>query len=360
MTTPVTPTALHGSPQYIKPWSVMSPKTRPHRVWPNTDELAAFLAGDLDLPEQQLVDEPRPGEVFGGRFQITQRLGQGGLSTVYQAIDSDSGEVVSVCVPETIKGWVARRLVGLRNMGAGLIQSGRTPKGTFFNVFRYAMGVSLTTYINRSGGKLPLSKALLIVREAAQDLIDRRIEPAHGDLSRSNLVIYENAQGKIQVRFIDAEIGKLHNAGVVAAKKTSQPTIYGKPDYLSPEHAGGDALIDRGSDVYALGILMMILILDRIPFPKIPDNVGNGFNGEVFKALMKRSVGITFEEEVTSEEVAAGIAGEVGQERAQYIAGQIFDLFERMTAFGQEDRHSFPLVVNDLDLILAHMQPQND
>jgi aurora kinase, other len=100
----------------------------------------------------------------------------------------------------------------------------------------------------------------------------------HRDLKPENLLVFKNAEGKIDI--------KLADFGWSNMKDKSRETYCGTPDYLSPEMIKGVSH-DEGIDIWAIGILMFELLVGSAPFTP---GVGGNPGGEAKSQMEKMKV----------------------------------------------------------------------
>lgn len=118
-------------------------------------------------------------------------------------------------------------------------------------------------------GHLPLPEALRLVTDVARGLAAAHAaRVAHGDVKPENVLLTPEGQAKVAdfglARFTGEALGQAE-AGPSWGAATSGPRVWGTPAYMAPERGRG-ALPDARSDVYAIGVLLHELLVDRWPF----------------------------------------------------------------------------------------------
>lgn len=205
------------------------------------------------------------GRLLSGRYRILEVVGQGGMGTVYRALDENLGEEVAIKVlrPEHVdedllrrfrKEWsVARRIVHrnvvrIRDLGE--------EEGIVFLVLDYVAGTSLREVL-RQRGALPPDEALAIARQVAAALGEAHEQGiVHRDVKPANVLLDLDGQ---------AYLSDFGVARSLHTPLTMTGEILGTPDYLSPEQARGES-VDKRSDLYSLGIVLFEMLTGKSPF----------------------------------------------------------------------------------------------
>jgi serine/threonine-protein kinase len=209
------------------------------------------------------------GVEIAGRYKLEERLGAGGMSTVYRALDGVLERQVAVkLLAEHLSeddGFVARfrreALAAAKLVHPNVVQvydSGHDPDAhRHFIVMEYVHGptVGLTM---RERGPLGAAEAVDIVAQACAGLeYAHRHGVIHRDVKPGNLLVNPDA------------VVKLADFGIAKAAEDSRITqigsVVGTAAYLSPERARGDEAT-ASADVYSLGVVMYQLLANRLPY----------------------------------------------------------------------------------------------
>ncbi|MBI2894138.1 MAG: serine/threonine protein kinase [Deltaproteobacteria bacterium] len=225
-----------------------------------------------------VCDEPRDslvGLTIGDRYEVTRRLGRGGMGIVYEARHVLLGKAVAVKVLKTEHGRDEHALVRFQREAQSaasigndhivdVTDFGATPAGEPYIVMELLDGQDLAHLLAKTG-PLPVGRALGIARQLA-----RALEAAHAkgiihrDLKSENVFLVDR-DGKDFVKLLDFGISKIHEAGQ-DPHLTGTGVLLGTPRYMAPEQAKGEPDLDRRVDVYSLGVILYEMVTGRVPF----------------------------------------------------------------------------------------------
>ena len=230
---------------------------------PSKEELASSLTKTIETA----VEELSTGSIFGGRYQIVEELGKGGMGRVYRAIDRTLNEEVAL---KLIKPEIAAdkktlerfhnelklaRKISHRNIGRmyELIEE----RGAHFITMEYVSGQDLRGLI-RQTGQLTVGKAVSIARQICEGLAEaHRLGVVHRDLKPSNIIIDKEGNARI----MDFGIARSLKAKGI----TGDGVMIGTPEYMAPEQVEGKEA-DLRSDIYSLGIILYEMLTGAVPF----------------------------------------------------------------------------------------------
>lgn len=206
------------------------------------------------------------GTLLNGRYEIQERVGKGGMSSVYRAQDKRLGRQVAIKVLKkelAENGEYAEKF--LREARTTAVIASPHVVTTYdisgeeetyrYMVMEYVEGVTLKDYILKKG-KLSNEEAVEIARASADGLSDaHKAGVIHRDIKPQNIVVSQDGRVKI----IDFGIA-LPSTGSRDAED-----VLGSVHYISPEQAM-DGSADRRSDVYSLGATMYEMVTGVPPF----------------------------------------------------------------------------------------------
>jgi serine/threonine-protein kinase PpkA len=202
-------------------------------------------------------------------YKIQKKMGQGGMATVYLAVQESFGRNVALKIMSSELGaddvW-ARRFIHEAKVVAQLSHPNIVPvfdvgtcQGRFYISMELLKGGNLDDKIAKG---ISIAEVVKIIVGVAAGL-DFAGEKGfvHRDIKPDNVMFREDGSPVI----LDFGIVKQMGAGGSADKMTQTGTIVGTTAYMSPEQAMGKEL-DQRSDIYSLGIMMYELLAGRTPF----------------------------------------------------------------------------------------------
>lgn len=221
---------------------------------------------------------PVAGTLIEGKYEILEKIKEGGMGTIYKVRHRllDEVRVVKVMRPQigadeelkrrfTQEAKTATRLKH-PNIGA-ILDFALDSDGMAYIVMEFIDGVNLAELLRASG--LPgVSMTLELGHQALLALgFLHRKNVVHRDVAPDNLMLTHDEEGRALLKLIDLGIAKpLDNT----INLTSTGVFLGKLKYSSPEQLGGLAegeTLDARSDVYSLGVVLYELLTGRLPFP---------------------------------------------------------------------------------------------
>lgn len=213
-----------------------------------------------------------PGAVLGGRVEIAEPLGRGGMGIVYRGRDLLTGEAVAVKV---VQAGSARELDGLHRFlrevqiaasvaHGALVRSIHvdvSEEGRLFQVMELVEGETLASRLARGGPLPPLAAARLgaVLAEGLAAAHEARV--IHLDVKPANVIL---TRAKPGLKLLDFGISALRD--VRAIDPGPDGRILGTPEFMSPEQVSDPSRIDGRADVYALGLVLYRMIAGRMPF----------------------------------------------------------------------------------------------
>ena len=207
------------------------------------------------------------GKILGNRYEITEKIAQGGMSVVYKALDLNLNryDAVKVLKPEFSSNkdildkfkQEANAVAFLSHPNIVNIYNVGSEDQIHYIVMEYVKGKTLKEVI-KAQGILSVEETLNYSYQIA-----RALESAHNsniihrDIKPQNIMLTKD--GLIKVT--DFGIAK-HSDSVTI---TNSGKIIGSAHYFSPEQARGN-MTDGRSDIYSLGIVMYEMVTGQVPF----------------------------------------------------------------------------------------------
>jgi serine/threonine-protein kinase len=219
------------------------------------------------------ANDPYIGLVLSGRYRVLQRLGEGGMSTIYLAEHLTLGRRVALKILSnaSFADAEARFVLEARATSrmshesiVDVIDFGRCEDGTTYFVMEYLRGIDLGQRIATNG---PLSFAVVrnIVLQLCSALGEAHKQGVvHRDLKPQNVFLSTIDGRHDVVKLIDFGVAKMLSPGEVTSI-TARGRILGTPAYVSPEQAECRP-VDARSDIYSLGCLMYEMLTTEVPF----------------------------------------------------------------------------------------------
>jgi serine/threonine protein kinase len=230
----------------------------------------------VGLPDTPDRPEALIGSVLAERYELLRVLGAGGMGAVYEATHRAMGKRLAVKVLAPHLSQDAKLVARFRReaLAASRLDHenvvrvddfGADVSGVFFIAMELVDGRGLGDELRATGPMLPERVARIGVQ------LLRALEAAHAsrvlhrDLKPQNVMLAQKAGRPDVVKVVDFGIAKITVAEPGEAALTLPGTIFGTPEYMSPEQARGETL-DARSDVYSASVVLWHLLLGRSPF----------------------------------------------------------------------------------------------
>jgi tRNA A-37 threonylcarbamoyl transferase component Bud32 len=207
------------------------------------------------------------GITLNSRYRLEERIGAGGMSTVYRAVDETLQRLVAVKVMNREVADDSDQLERFRREAravaqlshpnvVGVIDAGEDG-GHPYIVFEFIEGETLKQRVRRVG-RLPIPEAVAYAIEIARALGAAHARHiVHRDVKPQNVLIDQEGTAKVT----DFGIARsLEEEGL-----TDDGRVLGTTDYVSPEQALGKSVSGQ-SDLYSLGIVLYEMLTGELPF----------------------------------------------------------------------------------------------
>jgi serine/threonine protein kinase len=216
-----------------------------------------MIAKEMDLTGQNLSN-----------YKVIEKLGSGGMATVYKAHELSLNRVVALKVlssrlsddEEYIKRFhrEAQAAAKLNHPNIVQIFAIGESEGTHYFAMEYIKGKSLAD-IRMEKNVIPATEAIAIIKPVAEALGEaHKAGLVHRDVKPSNIMM--DASGRPKVT--DFGIAFVTEA---KTKLTQDGSIIGTPEYLSPEQCEGKK-VDGRSDIYSLGVTLYEILSGQTPY----------------------------------------------------------------------------------------------
>ncbi len=219
------------------------------------------------------VPAPPPAVSVGsclGQFRLVSMLGQGGMGTVYAALDTVLGRRVAIKLisPQHVADEIARKRFFREARAAASVTHPRlvtvhevaSQDSTVFLVLEYLAGGSVADVIRRSG-HLDWRSATRLAIEVCQGLdACHACGIVHRDIKPANILLGDEALSFVKLS--DFGLAKIRDD---ATTMTGSHEVLGTPAFMSPEQCRAEP-VDFRSDVYSLGASYYAMLTGRPPF----------------------------------------------------------------------------------------------
>ncbi len=208
-------------------------------------------------------------QLIGNRYRIKGLIGEGGMASVYAALDEKLDRRVAVKIlhqhlarnPDIRERFLleAKTVSNLDHPNIIKVYdfSGLDSEQLWM-VSEILYGVDLAEYVKRyPKNRLHPVVAILITREVCRALHEaHKINIVHRDIKPENIMLLDSGQ----VKLMDFGIAKVHRA-----KATQTGTFMGSPSYMSPEQIRGSD-VDVRADIYSLSVLFYEIVTGVLPY----------------------------------------------------------------------------------------------
>ena len=208
------------------------------------------------------------GRLLGNRYEILEKIGNGGMAMVYKAKCHVLNRLVAVKIlrdefttdEEFIKRFSieAQAAASITHPNIVSVYDVGREGNLYYIVMELVKGKTLKEIITEEGGPLPWKWSVNIAMQIASALeTAHKNNIVHRDIKPHNIIITEDGIAKVT----DFGIAKAVSNSTITAFGTTIGSVH----YFSPEHARG-GYTDSKSDIYSLGIVMYEMLTGRVPF----------------------------------------------------------------------------------------------
>lgn len=224
-----------------------------------------------------------------GDYLLLKQIGAGGMGVVYQGVQKYLNQIVAIKIlPEQYAKErnavtrFAREMIligGLEHPNIVRALYAGVAEGSYYLVMEYLYGDTVLGLMQRAWERNELSRdfdyrippeaACEIVRQAARGLAYlHNLGMVHRDIKPANLMVQPNAS----VKLLDMGLGKFDISGIEAEQSdgedeeaiTRHGMVIGTSDFMPPEQWDDPLLVDRRTDIYALGCTLYFMLTGQI------------------------------------------------------------------------------------------------
>ena len=208
------------------------------------------------------------GRLLGNRYEIIEKIGSGGMATVYKAKCHVLNRYVAIKIlrdefttdEEFIKRFEveAQSAASITHPNIVSVYDVGVDGNLYYIVMELIKGKTLKEIITEEKGPLPWKWSVNIASQIASALeTAHRNHIIHRDIKPHNIIITEDGVAKVT----DFGIAKAVSNSTITAFGTTIGSVH----YFSPEHARG-GYTDEKSDLYSLGVVMYEMLTGKVPF----------------------------------------------------------------------------------------------
>lgn len=249
---------------YVNNEKVILSHIKPGDIIRAGDTFIAFIN-----EEEKTSTGVRPAVPELAGFELLERISVGGMGAVYKARQKSLDRIVALKILSAHltanEAFVERFRAEARTAGRLIhphivqVHDMGMEAGTYYICLEYMGGGSLTDLL-RQEGKIPLAKALAILRDVARGLdYAEQHGIVHCDIKPDNILLTEDGQAKI------ADLGISRRLVEQSEERERPEAVLGSPHYMAPEQAQGKA-VDQRTDLYALGCTAFRMLAGRTLF----------------------------------------------------------------------------------------------
>ena len=238
-----------------------------------------FTPLQADATLSDVPVDPLIGRVFEGKYRLDERLGGGGMGTVYRATHLliERPVAVKVLSQRFVGDETAQQRFRREARASGRMQHpnavmvndfGATEDGWLYIVMELLEGQTLRDLLVREAPLDPARVVSFMLQTCAAVGAAHDAGLIHRDLKPANIFIEQRPNLAAVVKVLDFGVAKFvveeHDDDYNTL--TQVGAIIGTPRYMSPEQCSGAAPLTPASDVYSLGIILYEMLTGAVPF----------------------------------------------------------------------------------------------
>src|SRR5713101_7934686 len=233
-----------------------------------------FCPDDGIATTPSILGEP----ILDGRYQLEQRLGQGGMGVVFKArhIFLKTPHAIKIILPDLVGNdpklvtrfrQEALAAAAIRHQNIIAVTDFGVVRGTMpFLVMEFIQGKSLQDIMAEEGAMPPLRACELIQPICAGIAAAHRQHIVHRDLKPLNVMIQDGVPVSEGAKILDFGLAKIKSGELLGSFIAAQTTgLMGSPFYMAPEQ-WSDEPPDARADIYSLGVILFRMLAGEVPF----------------------------------------------------------------------------------------------
>src|SRR5713101_203921 len=233
-----------------------------------------FCPDDGIATTPSILGEP----ILDGRYQLEQRLGQGGMGVVFKGrhIFLKTLHAIKVILPDLVGNdpnlttrfrQEALAAAAIRHQNIIAVTDFGVVRGTMpFLVMEFVEGKSLQDIMTDEGAMAPMRAFELIQPICAGIAAAHRQKIVHRDLKPLNVMLQDGVPVSEGAKILDFGLAKIKSGELLGSFIAAQTTgLMGSPFYMAPEQWSDDPP-DARADVYSLGVMLFQMLTGEVPF----------------------------------------------------------------------------------------------
>lgn len=221
-------------------------------------------------------------KILGGQFQITKKIGTGGMGSVYKALQVDMNRDVAIKI-------LHPKLAGRKDLASRFRREARAmsqlthpntvkvflygqleeelAEGSLFIVMEYLEGRNLNRAVKREGPLTVAQAATILIQVCGALQEAHNMGIVHRDLKPENIFLCRQGELLDFPKVLDFGLAKVTERQMRpgSIQLTQEGMVFGTPEFMSPEQAQGKTL-DARSDIYSLAVILYEAITGKLPF----------------------------------------------------------------------------------------------
>jgi serine/threonine-protein kinase len=217
-------------------------------------------------------------EILNGQFKILQKIGSGGMGSVYKASQPAMNRMVGVKIlhpklnnRKDLTSRFRREARAMSHLShpnsTKVFLYGELEDGSLYIVMEFLEGKNLNQTV-RAEGPFPVARALPILIQVCGALDEaHKAGIIHRDMKPENIFLCQQGALRDYPKVLDFGLAKVTEREMRPGSLilTQEGMVFGTPEFMSPEQAQGTTL-DPTSDIYSLAVILYEVLTGKLPF----------------------------------------------------------------------------------------------
>lgn len=224
---------------------------------------------------EQAMGELKVGDHINGRFKILERIGKGGMSMVYRAMDQHRNQEVALkCIspsllqePDAVRNFIQEVKIASHLTHPGIVKvfDAHSHQGIYFLEMELLEGTNLREWMKQTKNEnksLSLETVHSLIQSICSPLLYAHTTTVHRDLKPENIAMLPSGDIKIMDFGLAQVIRAPHSS---LFRQSVHQLSAGTPYYMAPEILASDGKVDSRADQYSLAVIAFELLTERLP-----------------------------------------------------------------------------------------------